>query len=191
MSQDILHNNCNLCLTRDNYGQPASEFRFNRYCIHRSNIRDIVWRKSLTVGWVCTCIAHSSVRILNFFNVCHPEVFNTYINIQWCIRHNNTLLCFDVLLTVHLSIFISVINQLDAHNFCFKISLFHACAPVRETATYRCDDTRGCLMQFWPPGDEHMCSKHVKAWNKLIVKQKFCASCWLITEINLLCLLFY
>jgi len=33
---------------------------------------------------------------------------------------------FYVLLTVHLSIFISVINQLDAQNFCFIISLFHA-----------------------------------------------------------------
>ena len=33
---------------------------------------------------------------------------------------------FDVLLTVHLSIFISVINQLDAQNFCFTISLFYA-----------------------------------------------------------------
>ena len=21
-------------------------------------------------------------------------------------------------------------------------------------------------MQFWPPDDEHMCSKHVEAWNK-------------------------
>jgi len=31
-----------------------------------------------------------------------------------------------------------------------------------------------------------MCSKHVKAWNKLIVKQKFCASSWLIIEINIL-----
>jgi len=30
------------------------------------------------------------------------------------------------LLTVHLSIFISLINQLDAQNFCFTISLFHA-----------------------------------------------------------------
>ena len=48
--------------------------------------------------------------------------------------------------------------------------------------TYRCDDTRGCVMQFWPPEDEHMCSKHVEAWNKLIVKRKFCASSWLITE---------
>jgi len=53
-------------------------------------------------------------------------------------------------------------------------------------ATYRCDDTRGCVMQFWPPGDEHMCSKHVETWNKLIVKQKFCASSWLITKINIL-----
>jgi len=45
--------------------------------------------------------------------------------------------------------------------FCFTISLFHAST---------------CF--------EHMCSKHVEAWNKLIVK--FCASSWLITEINIL-----
>jgi len=31
-----------------------------------------------------------------------------------------------------------------------------------------------------------MCSKHVEVWNKLIVKQKCCASIWLITEINIL-----
>ena len=57
---------------------------------------------------------------------------------------------------------------------------------MHQKATYTCDDTRGCVMQFWPPGDEHMCSKHVEAWNKLIVKQKCCASSWLITEINIL-----
>ena len=28
-------------------------------------------------------------------------------------------------------------------------------------------------MQFWPPDDEHMYSKHVESWNKLIVKQNF------------------
>jgi len=33
---------------------------------------------------------------------------------------------FDVLLTLHLSIFVLVINQLDEQNLCFKISLFHA-----------------------------------------------------------------
>jgi len=58
--------------------------------------------------------------------------------------------------------------------------------PVHEMATYRCDDTRGCVVQFWSPDDEHMCSKHVEAWNKLIVQQKFFASSWLITEINIL-----
>ena len=35
--------------------------------------------------------------------------------------------------------------------------------PVHGTATYRCDDTRGCIVQFWPPDDEHVCSKHVEA----------------------------
>jgi len=33
---------------------------------------------------------------------------------------------FDVLLTVHFSIFISVIKPLDVQTFCFTISLFHA-----------------------------------------------------------------
>ena len=40
------------------------------------------------------------------------------------IKRRNLNYC-DVLLTVHLSIFISVINQLDAQKFCFTISLFH------------------------------------------------------------------
>ena len=35
--------------------------------------------------------------------------------------------------------------------------------PVHGTATYKCDDTRGCIVQFWPPDDEHVCSKHVEA----------------------------
>ena len=55
---------------------------------------------------------------------------------------------------------------------------------VHEMATYKCDDTRSCVMQFWPPDDEHMCPKHVETWNKLIAKQKLCASVWLITEIK-------
>ena len=51
------------------------------------------------------------------------------------------------------------INQLDALNFTMR--LFHA--SVHGTATYKCDDTRDCIVQFWPPDDEHMCSKHVEA----------------------------
>ena len=49
---------------------------------------------------------------------------------------------------------------------------------MHGTATYSCDDTRDCIVQFCPPDDEHMCSKHVEAWDKLIVK--FSASSWLI-----------
>ena len=104
---------------------------------------------------------------------------------------------------VRLNLFINI-NQLDVLNFI--ISLFQAstwfelmCSssggqkvyytvsgvitpiggrPVHGTATYRCDDTRGCIIQFCPPDDEHMCSKYVEAWNKLIIK--FSASSWLI-----------
>ena len=47
-------------------------------------------------------------------------------------------------------------------------------------AAHRCDDTRGCVMQFWPPDDEHMCSKHVEAWNKLNCKTKI----WSIKLVN-------
>jgi len=108
------------------------------------------------------------------------------------------------------TVFISVTNQLDAQKFCFTKS-FISClymfrahvliirrsklcytasgiiTPIRGCrATYRCDDTRCCVMQFWPPDDEHMCSKHVEAWNKLIVKQKCCASSWLTIETNIL-----
>ena len=35
--------------------------------------------------------------------------------------------------------------------------------PMHRTATYRCDDTRGCIVQFWPPDEEHVCSKQVEA----------------------------
>ena len=49
---------------------------------------------------------------------------------------------------------------------------------VHGTATYMCDDTRHCIVKFCPPDEKHICSKHVEAWNKLIIK--FSASSWLI-----------
>ena len=90
---------------------------------------------------------------------------------------------FYVLLTMHLSIFILVINQLDAQNLFYnkfisclymfraprahrqevKIVLYSLwyhhtyrwpsraqvlSQPVHGNATYRCDDTRGCIIQF-------------------------------------------
>jgi len=58
--------------------------------------------------------------------------------------------------------------------------------PSHAQVVHKCGDTRGCVMQFLPPDDEHMCSKQVEAWNKLTVKQKVCSWSWLIIEINVL-----
>ena len=111
---------------------------------------------------------------------------------------NSSLLIFCVLLRVHLSIyFLLVINQLDVQKFCFIVSLFHASTCfdhhvliIRRSKLYYTASgiitPIGCIIQFWPPDDKHMCSKHVEAWNKLTIKQNFCASSWLITKINIL-----
>ena len=50
---------------------------------------------------------------------------------------------------------------------------------------FQCDDIRDYIIQFWPSDDEDMCSKHVEAWNKLIIK--FSASRWLILRNILRC----
>ena len=57
---------------------------------------------------------------------------------------------FDVLLTVHLSIFISVFNQLDAQN------LFHS------------------KFYFMPLHVSNTCSKHVEACNKTYCETNLC-----------------
>ena len=79
--------------------------------------------------------------------------------------------------------FVSVINQLDAQNLFYSIisCLYILRAHVLKIALHslwynhscRCDDTGGCVMQFWPPDDEHMCLKHVEAWNKTYCKTNF------------------
>ena len=33
--------------------------------------------------------------------------------------------------------------------------------PVHRTATYRCDDTRCCTIQFRPPDDEHNSARNM------------------------------
>ena len=36
-----------------------------------------------------------------------------------------------------------------------------------------------CIIQFCPPDDAHMCSKHVEFWNKVIIKFNS-SSCWIL-----------
>jgi len=84
---------------------------------------------------------------------------------------------FDVLVTVHLSIFISVFNQLDAQNL-FHSKFYFMPLHVSSLCAYHQEVKitlhRGCIMQFWPPDDEHICSKHVEAWNKTYCETIFC-----------------
>jgi hypothetical protein len=86
--------------------------------------------------------------------------------------------------------FISLFNQLDAQNlfhskfYFMPLHVSSTCAHHQEVKTslhslwyhhtYTCDDTRGCVMKFWPPDDEHMCSKHVEGWNKTYCEKKLC-----------------
>ena len=59
--------------------------------------------------------------------------------------------CFNVLLTVHLRIFILVINQLDAQNLFYNNFISYIIYVIYSLwyhHTYRCDDTRGCIIQF-------------------------------------------
>jgi len=63
---------------------------------------------------------------------------------------------------------------------CFKITVLKLTFNIHGSVhrlwyhhTYRCDDTRGCVMQFWPANDEHLCSKHVEAWNKTYCETNF------------------
>ena len=117
---------------------------------------------------------HSEHLHISILRMCvrlclHSSIFllaNIYVLISLQVRLEFSmsitlikLLFFDVLLTVHLSIFISVINRLDAQNFCFTISLFHASTCFK----HMCSSSGGqnCITQ--PPDDEHMCSKHVEA----------------------------
>ena len=86
-------------------------------------------------------------------------------------------------------IYILVLNQLDAQNLFYNkfyytpLHVSSTCSYHQEVKialhslwyhhTYRCDDTRGCVVQFWPPDDEHMCSKHVETWNKTYGETNF------------------
>ena len=59
-------------------------------------------------------------------NLQQYNIYKQPTTIQYLQTTCNNTIFFDVFLTVHPSIFISVINQLDAQKFCFTISLYNA-----------------------------------------------------------------
>ena len=149
--------------------------------------------------------SNSSVAEVAFRPGCET-VIGWVVLLFHCSRRQTDRPCVDVLLTVHLGIFILVINQLDAQKLFYNkfiscLYMFRApCAHRQEVRNCiiqllvsshlqvavlctgrpptECEDTRDCIIQFCPPDGKHMCSKHVEAWNKLIIK--FSASSRLI-----------
>ena len=85
------------------------------------------------------CVAHKWNKIPHSLGLNFCEL-TPFLNVK--IIYNQVY--FDVLMTVRLSIFISVINQLDVQNFCFTISLFH---------------TSTCFEHVWSQSGSHNCIK--------------------------------
>ena len=73
---------------------------------------------------------------------------------------------FDVLLKVHLSIFIAVINQLDAQNCCFTVSLFHASTCFEHCCAHH-QEVRIILYSIWYHHTE------TNEWSKMTKKLYF------------------
>jgi len=81
-------------------------------------------------------------------------------------------------------------QEVKIAKFCFKVSSFHASTCFEQifssSGSQNCK--MFCTVSLFHASTcfEHMFSKLVEAWNKLMVKQTFCASIWLVTEINIL-----
>ena len=108
-------------------------------------------------------------------------------------------LFYILLIVQHLSIFILVTDQLDAQNlFCNKfissLYMFRApCANRQEVKivlyclwyhhTYRCDDTRDCIIQFLPSWRLAHGARNMYRLEINLLENKFCASSWSVTKI--------
>ena len=134
------------------------------------------------------------IYIVDYGNLSTEKSRSNLQGRQWNKYKKNVTVVIQQDATIY-SLFISVINQHDAQNFCFTISFISCLYMFRAhvliirrsklpyTATGIITPIGGRLVHR---SREDMCSKHVEAWNKHILKQKFCASSWLITEIDIL-----
>jgi len=79
---------------------------------------------------------------------------------------------FGVLLTVHLNIFISVFNQLDAQNL-FHNKFYFMPLCVLSTCAHH-QEVKIALHSLW----------YHHTYRCVMIPEAFCASSWLNTEIN-------
>jgi len=92
--------------------------------------------------------------------------------ISVCLSQYLTNLMHKICFTISL---ISCLYMFRAHVLIIRRSNLHYTASgiITPIGGRLLQETRGCVMQFWPPDDEHMCSKHVEAWNKTYCETNF------------------
>ena len=96
-----------------------------------------------------------------FFTFCWPCILIYSSQYLTNLMHK---ICFTVSFISCLYMFRSHVLIIRGQNCIIQhLVSSHLSQTAHQTATYRCDGTRGCVMQFWPPDDEHICSKHVEA----------------------------
>ena len=118
-------------------------------------------------------------------------IFRQLLNIKKALYKHGMILtfcwpCISVYLSQYLTklmhkicftiSFISCLYMFRAHVLIIRRSKLHSLwyhHTYRWPSCRTCDDTIGCVMQFWPPHDEHMCSKHVETWNKTYCETNF------------------
>ena len=85
---------------------------------------------------------------------------------------------------VTMIMFISVINQLDAQHFLFYSKSISCLYMFRALCAHH-QEVKIVLHNLWYHHTYRWPSRTQVAKQQLIVKQKFCASSWLINEINI------
>jgi len=101
----------------------------------------------------CACVILPSVvcPALQYFSPSHERhgfLFKKVIDHKMCVLiFFTTSFFFDVLLTVHLSIFISVFNQLDVQNL-FKNKFYFMSVHVSSTCAHH-QEVKIVLHSFW------------------------------------------
>jgi len=151
---------------QESYSFNYAEFVLNSYAPRQliCDLFTIYWLQSfiLTPCTFCKCgapwrwlVVIAEIWLEYFLTFCWPCI-SVYLS-QYLTNLMHKI-CFTVS-------FISFLYMFLAHVLIIRRSKSHY--------TYRCDDTRGCVMRFWPSDDEHMCSKHVEEWNKTYCETNF------------------
>ena len=117
---------------------------------------------SLTVTFTNMCHMLSNMSTpftaFFFFNIYFADRASQYIYVSnkptWCTKFCFTLISFHASTCFEHHLFIIRKSKLY-YTASGIITPIGGC-PMHRTATYRCDDTRCCIIQFWPPDDEHM-----------------------------------